>query len=111
MSYFSYKEDEAFREGRRDAERGRYGGFNHDEHFGNDIDKAYYDGRHEYEREETRRMERYEEERHEEERQMRREQEHRQYMRDLEEQEYCQQSQQEYPEPEYPEFNQEDKQP
>lgn len=99
MGYFTWKEDEAYRDGYND---GRYGRRDHfrDEHFGNDADKAYYDGLREYEREEERRREMYEQERQQEEREERRREEHRQYMRDMEEQEYyAQTEQQQYSEP------------
>lgn len=106
MGYFTWEEDEAYRDGYND---GRYGRRDHfrDEHFGNDIDKAYYDGLREAEREEERRREMYEEERRMEEKEERRQGEHRQYMRDLEEQEYYRQMEQkQYPEP--PQISQDD---
>ena len=87
MGYLSWKEDEAFREGRRDAECGRRN-YDYHQHFGSNVDKAYYDGQREYEREQERRRELLEEERREEERQERRNEERRQYLRDLEEEEY-----------------------
>lgn len=99
MGYFSWKEDEAYREGYND---GRYGRRDHfrDEHFGDATDKAYYEGLRQAEREEERRREMYEEERRFEEQEQRRQEEHRQYRRDLEEQEYYRQMEQEqYPEP------------
>lgn len=98
MGYFSWKEDEAYRDGYND---GRYGRRDHfrDEHFGNDTDKAYYDGLHKAEREEERHREMYEEESQQEEWEERKRQEHRQNIRDLEEQEYYRQMEQEqYPE-------------
>lgn len=97
MGYFSWKEDEAYRDGYNDGRCGRRDHFR-DEHFGNDTDKAYYDGLREAE--EERRREMYEEERRMEERKQRKQEEHRQYMRDLEEQEYYKQMEQEqYPKP------------
>ena len=100
MGYSTWKEDEAYRDGYNDGRYGRRDYFR-DEHFGNDADKAYYDGLREAEREEEeRRREIYEQERKQEEIEERRREEHRQYMRDLEEQEYyAQMEQQQYPEP------------
>src|SRR3546814_856511 len=91
-NYYSYTEDEAYRDGRRDAEYGRRN-YDYDEHFGGDIDRAYYEGLRDQEREEDRRREYLEQERREEERQVRMEEERRQYLRDLEEQEYYYQMQ------------------
>lgn len=56
MGYFSYKEEEAYREGYNDGRFGRHDYFR-DEHFGNDIDKAYYDGLRKAEEEHYRQME------------------------------------------------------
>lgn len=87
MGYVSWKEDEAFREGKRDAEYGR-NNCQYDRHFGGDVDKAYFDGVREQEREEERRREMYDEMRREEEMQARRQEDHLRYMRDMGEQEY-----------------------
>lgn len=88
MRYYStWQEEESYREGRRDAEYGRKD-YSRNEHFGNDSDRAYYEGLREAEREEERRREIYEQERQEEERQYQRQQEYYQQIRDLEEQEY-----------------------
>ena len=38
MAYFTWKEDEAYREGRRDEQYGR-NNYEYDEHFGGDTDK------------------------------------------------------------------------
>lgn len=87
MGYFSYKEEEAYRDGYNDGRFGRRDYFR-DEHFGSDIDKAYYDGHREAEQEQKRRDEMYAEELRQEEIQQRRMDEHYRYLRDLEEQEY-----------------------
>lgn len=100
MGYFTWKEDEAYRDGYNDRRYGRRD-YLRDEHFGNNEDKAYYDGLREAEREEEIRREMHEEERRMEEIEQRRQEERRQYMRDLEEQEYYHQmEEQKYPESE-----------
>jgi hypothetical protein len=109
MGYFTYREDEAYREGRRDAEYG-WSGYDHDRHAWDGPDKAYWDGRKEYEREEECRREYIEEERRAEEREHQRQQEKREYIRAMEEAEYERYNEQEYPEQEYlqPEYPSDD---
>lgn len=101
MTYFSWEEESAYRKGREDARYGRHD-YDYDEHFGGDIDKAYYDGIREQEYEDERRREMYEDELRIEEERRREEQYLR--MREMEEEEYYDQMgpQQEYPEDDLP---------
>jgi hypothetical protein len=72
--YFSYDEDEAYKEGKRD-ESHRRSDFTHNSFAFDGADRAYFDGREDQkreEREEERREEERQEERREEERQERR---------------------------------------
>lgn len=94
MGYFTWKEDESYRDGYNDGRCGRRDHFR-DEHFGNDADKAYYDGLKEAEREEERRQERREEERQQEQMELRQEQARRERCQ-AEEDYYMQMSEQEY---------------
>lgn len=68
--YYSLKEEECYREGRRDAEYGR-GTWDHCEYSGRACDRAYFEGREDYRREERRREEEREIEHQEELRQER----------------------------------------
>lgn len=54
--YFSYQEDEAYREGRRDEEYGRRN-YDHDRYSSDPVDQAYWEGRRDEERDEERRRE------------------------------------------------------
>lgn len=72
MGYFTWEEDDAYREGKRDAEYGRESSFNHDRHAWGGPDRAYWDGVNEVKEEEERRQRYREEERQEEERQRQR---------------------------------------
>jgi hypothetical protein len=85
--YHSYEEEDAYRNGRRD---GNYGRFDHtyDCHFGDDVDRAYCEGYHEVE--EERREERRREE-EEMERQMLQEEQWRRERQWEEQQEYYRQ--------------------
>jgi hypothetical protein len=78
--YFSWEEDQAYKEGYRDSERNRRD-YYHDKYSMDGVDRAYFDGRKDQEREEERR----EEEHQEEERMERRAQEHREEQRRREE--------------------------
>lgn len=86
--YFSYEEDEAYREGKRD-ESHRSSDFGHNSFAFDGADRAYFDGREDQKREEQRAEERREEERmeerHEELRQERREYERQQELQREEE--------------------------
>lgn len=87
MGYWSYEENEAYRQGKRDAGRGYRNSFEYDKHAWDGPDKAYWDGFKEQEREEQRREERKQEERMEQERMERRAQEQREYRAMMEQQE------------------------
>lgn len=68
--YFTWEENEAYKEGKRDEERHRHN-YDYDRYSNNDVDRAYFDGRKEQHQEELRREEEQEELRMEEERQER----------------------------------------
>jgi len=86
-SYFTYEENEAYREGRRDEERHRHN-FGHDRHSDDAADQAYFQGRKDEEKEERAReedreqQEAYEREvmRRREEERIREEEEYNQYL-------------------------------
>lgn len=85
MGFYSYKEQEAHREGLRDAEYGR-SNYNYDRYSSSDVDKAYFEGVREQERHE----EMYAEERRREEREERDAMENRQRQLQMEEDYYYQ---------------------
>lgn len=72
--YRSYEENEARKQGYRDSEQGRRD-YYHSQHAFDGVDRAYWDGRKEQERDENRREEEREQERQAEEAEMRRHQE------------------------------------
>jgi len=84
--YFSCEESEAYKDGYRDSERGRRDYFR-DKHAMDGVDRAYFDGREDQERQERQREEERETERQQEEAEMRRQQ---QRMRDEEYNRYLQ---------------------
>jgi len=92
--YWSWEEEQCYEKGRKDEEYHRHN-WEHDRWSEKPCDKAYYDGREDFAREERRREEERQMERMEEERQERlhyeRQQEEEAYYRAIEEQAYYEQ--------------------
>lgn len=97
--YLTWEEDQANREGKRDASYGRHRSYDYDCHFGGDVDRAYCEGYSEEERRQQREREEREEEERERDRQARYEHERylqAQYEQECYEQQMFEQQQYEY---------------
>jgi flagellar biosynthesis GTPase FlhF len=91
--YYSYEEDEAFRQGERDAKYGRRN-YDYDRYSDRERDRAYFDGyREEKRRQEERREERRQEELAEERAMQRRAEERKMEQQQIEEQMWADQQQ------------------